>query len=55
MGRIFGTGRPGLVLGRFQGMVLGILMVLALIGLAAVSVVQGWFSFSPHDLVAGSG
>jgi YihY family inner membrane protein len=55
MGRIFGTGRPGLFLGRFQGMVLGIMMVLALLGFAAASIVQGWFSFSPDDIVVRIG
>jgi membrane protein len=49
MGQIFGTARPGLVVGRFHGMVVGILMVLALLGFAAASIVQGWFSSSSSD------
>jgi YihY family inner membrane protein len=55
LGQIFGTERTGILTGRFVGMVIGVLMILAIFGLAALSVVEGWFSSGTHDTVAQIG
>ena len=55
LGQIFGTGWAGVLTGRFVGMIIGLLMILAIFGLAAFSIVEGWFASGSYDVVAQIG